>query len=138
MTHYKDFFDPSPYVAAHELGGKDVTVTIVRATGGTVEGEKGRKARKGILYFKGAKKPLVLNKTNGKTIAAMYGNHVEEWVGKRITLFPTTTTRDGETVECIRVRPRIPVKGAPEGEFVLDEQKSDAQETSGAAEESLA
>ena len=55
----------------------------------------------------GAKK-LWCNKTNGRTIAKLYGK-TENWIGKRITLFPTDTRgAGGQTVPCIRVRPNEP------------------------------
>lgn len=52
--------------------------------------------------------PLLLNKTNAKTIAQLYGKRPADWVGKWIQLYPTTTEVGGETRDCIRVRPQIP------------------------------
>jgi hypothetical protein len=92
------------YVAAYELGGKDVTLKIKAAGSASVDGPKGAK-RKLIVTFEGARKPFLANATNCKTIAAMYGTDVENWVGKTITLFPTTTSSPDGVVECIRVRP---------------------------------
>jgi len=96
------------------LQGKDVTVTIDRVTAGELTGEKGRKSRKPILHLRGKKLPLALCKTNCKTIAAMYGNAVEGWIGKAVTLYATTTEFGGRTVECIRIRPAIPKQSAAE------------------------
>jgi hypothetical protein len=133
MTHYAELFDPSQYVAAHELQGRDVTVTISKVLGGIVEGEKGRKNKKPILHFKGATKPFVCNKTNAKTIAAMYGPLVEKWVGQRVTLYPTTTTREGETVPTIRIRPKKPSDTVQDGKIV---EADVAAEGTAATEES--
>lgn len=107
MADFRSFFD-QPYVGAWDLNGKDVTVVISKVTGGEVMGDGGRKSRKLILHFEGKDKPMVCNKTNGKTIAALYGNDAGEWAGKAITLYPTTTTMGSETKDCIRVRPRVP------------------------------
>lgn len=107
MTDYRTLYSKD-YVAAYDLGGKDVTVTIARVVAGELTDNKGKKAKKPLVYFEGAEKALVLNATNGKTIATMYGNQCEDWIGKRITMFPTTTDVGGETKECIRVRPGIP------------------------------
>lgn len=52
--------------------------------------------------------PLLLNKTNAKTIAQLYGRRPANWVGKLIALYPSTTEAFGETVDCIRVRNQIP------------------------------
>jgi hypothetical protein len=92
------------YVAAYELGGKDVTLRIKTVGSASVEGPKGAK-KKLIITFDGTRKPFLANATNCKTIAAMYGNDAEEWVGKTVTLFPTTTSSPDGTVDCIRVRP---------------------------------
>lgn len=109
MADFRSYFD-QPYAGSWDLDGKDVTVTISKVAGGEVMGDGGRKSRKLILYFEKAEKPMVCNKTNGKTIATLYGNDTAEWVGKSITLYPTTTTMGSETKDCIRVRPRVPSK----------------------------
>lgn len=98
------------YIYAYDLEGRDVTVTIERVTGGTLVGTGGKSNKKPVLYFKGRpEKGLALNITNAKIIAGLYGGFdSEKWVGKRITLYPTTTTFGSQTVECIRIRPSIP------------------------------
>jgi len=96
------------YVAAFELKGKDVTRTIKEIKTEEVESNKGGKKRKIIIYFEGAKKPFLSVTTNNKTIAGMYGPDVSGWIGKSITLYPTTCPAFGEITDCIRVRPVIP------------------------------
>lgn len=113
MPHYKALFDEKEYLFAFDLDGREVTVTIDRCVGGEITGENGRKSKKPMLYFVGKKKKLALNRTNGATIAALYGVRTEAWAGKSITLYPTTTTFGKETVECIRVKPTAPP--APNG-----------------------
>lgn len=98
----------SDYLYAWDLGGKDVSVTIERVEAGTLTGQQGRKTRKPVVYFRGAQKGLALNKTNGKTIAAMYGTDTAQWPGKAVTLYPTRTTMGGEEVDCVRIRPTPP------------------------------
>ena len=60
----------------------------------------------------GGPKGLILNKTNGRTVASLYGPKVEAWVGQRITLYPATTSVGGRTTDCIRVRPVKPAAEA--------------------------
>lgn len=110
MAHYKLLYDDdSGWLYAHHLPkGRDVDVQIAKVTAGEVVGEGGRKARKPVLAFVGKERRLALNRTNGKTVAALYGTDVESWAGKWITLYATTTTMAGEVVDCIRVRPRVP------------------------------
>lgn len=102
--------DPGKWICAADLAGKDVVVEIEKVEGGEVEdAQNQRKSRKPICHFVGKKKPLALNVTNCKTIANLFGsNDVDDWVGKKITLYPTTTQNRGETVECVRVRPMAP------------------------------
>jgi hypothetical protein len=92
------------YVAAYELGGKDVTLTIKAVGSAQVEGPKGNK-KKLIITFDGARKPFLSNATNCKVIASLYGSDADLWVGKAITLYPTTTSSPDGTVDCIRIRP---------------------------------
>jgi hypothetical protein len=113
-TDYRSLYDKD-YIGAWDLKEKDVTVTITKVKGGELVGTGGRKSKKPIIYMRGTEKGLAINATNGKTIAGMYGNHVEGWVGKRITLYKSMTRNpngDGD-VECIRIRPKIP-EGKPQ------------------------
>jgi hypothetical protein len=89
--------------------------------GGELVGPGGKKSKKPLCYFRNVPKPLGLNATNCKTIAALYGNDTDGWVGKRITLYPTTTQMGGETVECVRVRPRVPPAATPRNGRPQDE-----------------
>jgi len=104
----RSLFDKA-YLYAYDLQGRDVTVTIAKVTGGTLVGTGGKSNKKPVLFFNGTKKGLALNITNARSIAAMYGGFDDkQWIGKRITLYPTTTQFGSQTVECIRIRPSIP------------------------------
>jgi len=59
---------------------------------------------KPVLFFQGNEKGLVLNKTNANTIAEAYGDESENWSGKEIVVFASTTDLRGQQVACIRVR----------------------------------
>lgn len=108
MTHFRAMFD-SEFAGVWDLDGRDRIVTIAKVEAGTVGGQQGReKSKKAILHFREFSKPFAANVTNAKTIAGLYGSKVEAWVGKRITLYGTTTTFGRETVECIRIRPTVP------------------------------
>ena len=112
MTDYRSMYDRD-YIGHWDLGGRDVAVTISKVNAGELTAVGGRKSKKPIVHFRNGPKPLICNKTNAKTIAALYGNMVEDWVGKRITLFVSMTRNPdggGET-ECIRIRPKMPGAG---------------------------
>ena len=109
MAHWKKMMDPKEMLAAFDLDGREVTLTIKEITGGELIGDQGRKSKKPIITFVEVDRKLALNVTNCKTIAQLYGsNETRDWHGKRITIFPTTTQYGGETKECIRIRPQIP------------------------------
>jgi len=108
MAHYKLMF-PSKYIDAATLEGHDVVVEIESVRMETLEGEKGEKDTKPVVRLKGKKKLWVLNKTNAKIIARLYSNDVDGWIGKRITLYPTTCDAFGQhDIECVRVRKAAP------------------------------
>ena len=99
------------YLYAYDLEGKDVTVVIESVKGGTLVGTGGKSNKKPVLRFKGKEKALALNITNARVIAGLYGGFDSQlWVGKSVTLYPTTTTFGSQTVDCIRIRnikPRV-------------------------------
>lgn len=110
MPHWRSYMDHE-WISAFDLAGRDVTVTIREIKGAQITGDGGKKAKKPIAFFEGKEKGLALNATNCKTIARLYGsNDTADWVGKRITLYPTTTEMAGETKDCIRVRPQVPAE----------------------------
>jgi hypothetical protein len=98
---------PSKYLSWDDLKGRDVTVEISSAQISELVGEKGVKERTLVLGFKGASKRMICNKTNRKAIGSHYGREARNWIGKSITVYPTTCTSFGQTgVHCVRVRAR--------------------------------
>jgi hypothetical protein len=91
---------------------RDLTLTIARVEAQQIIGEGGKTNKKPLITFepKGdwTPLPMVAGKTVAKTIAGMYGNDTRTWVGRKITLFATTTSVGGQEKDCIRVRPSIP------------------------------
>lgn len=109
-TDYRSLFDRD-FIGHFDLPeGQDLDLTIAEVKGGELTAIGGRKSKKPIVRFLEPVKPLIANKTNSKTIAALYGNMVEGWAGKRITLFVSTTRSPdgGADVPCIRIRPKAP------------------------------
>ncbi len=86
----------------------DVTAEIVRVAAGVLTSKGDKKTKKPIVFFKGKEKGFALNKTNTAIIAKLYTHDTRLWVGKRITMYATTTSFGRETVDCIRVRPTEP------------------------------
>lgn len=106
MANINEAF-PSDYLRAADLNGRTIKLTIADCV--MEEIGRGRDAsRKPVLYFKGAKKGLALNKTNSMTIAGAYGPETDDWVGAEIEVFPTMVDYQGKQVDAIRVK--IPVR----------------------------
>lgn len=89
---------PSTYLKADDLQGKRVAVTMDRVQMEDVGGD-----HKPVLYFVGKDRGLVLNKTNASIIAEMYGAETDNWLGKKITLYPARVEFQGRIVTAIRV-----------------------------------
>ena len=111
-THWKSIADKSEYLGKQHIDpDNDLVVTIkwVEAAE-TFNGRKKETAR--IMYFEEPDvRPMILNSTNGNTIANLYGSpYREDWVGKRIALFvdPHVNNPSGGAPGGLRVRPYIP------------------------------
>lgn len=98
---YSDLY-PGRFLKADQLMGAHVTLTIRAAYLDRLGRGDGAEDR-GVLAFKETGRELVLNKINGECLRAMFGNVVAEWVGKRVTLYPSKDRFGSEQVDCIRV-----------------------------------
>jgi hypothetical protein len=94
---------PSKFLCAGDLNGKPITLTIARAPLETLKNKNGEET-KTVLYFKGAKKALPLNRVNWDKCADICGDDSGDWEGRRVTLYPTTTQFGSEVVDCIRIK----------------------------------
>lgn len=111
-THWKRLINPD-YIGAYWLNeGQDATVTIDYVQREMVTGTGGKKEECTVAHLVGVK-PLILNVTNSKSIAKLYGPYVEDWAGKQITLYASTAKLAGESVECLRIRPQVAERVAP-------------------------
>jgi len=100
---------PSRYVKGEDLKGKDVTVTIAR-----IQPEKMRpnpqspEIERFVLYTAEGKKGIVLSKTLASQIARSVGSYdTDDWMGKKVTLFPEPMVVAGIQRVAIRIRDGI-------------------------------
>lgn len=89
---------PGRFLKGIDLKGNRYTLTVVDVNLEELEGDKGPQT-KGVITFKETEKLWAMNRTNGVCVKAMFGRKVQEWKGKRVTLFPGV--HNGEP--CIRV-----------------------------------
>jgi len=97
---------PGRFIKAGDLKSRDVNLTISAVRIEELEGTKGKQT-KGIVSFRESKKEIVLNRTNGECIKAMFGRDTGDWVGKRVTLYPAKIESD---IADLAVR----VRGSPD------------------------
>lgn len=109
---------PSKWLSAAELVDEDgdaadmiLTIKTCKLESLEVPGQPA--VEKPVLYFEEIEKGFVLNKTNGKSIAALYGNDTDDWEGKPVTLYATEVNFQGTMTPTIRVRSMAPKKAKP-------------------------
>jgi hypothetical protein len=107
-THWKQNFDYK-YTGAYELEpGEERTLTIARTASEKVKDTRGDEQVCLVAYFREHSKPMVLNKTNCKTIEKLYGPFIEEWAGKRIVIMSKKVSAFGDEVDALRVKKSLP------------------------------
>lgn len=105
---------PSKYLKADDLKsttGKgfrefSLTITGIKPEVLTSKNDDGseKKENKWVMYFKGAEKGMVVNKTNAQAISDYYGDDTDHWTGKKIILFVATVATPQGPKPGIRVR----------------------------------
>jgi hypothetical protein len=98
---------PSKYLKAVDVAHEPI-VTINRVIKEKLKNNEGVEEFKPILYFGELEKGIVLNKTNANIIKELYGEVIEEWVGKRIQLCSRMVEAFGESQAAIRVKEEKP------------------------------
>ena len=112
VTHWRKLTNPN-FIGAHDLQpGQELTVTIESVTNEMVKHFDGKKVVEEqciVAKIKGAKKPMVLNKTNCKIISRNFNTpYIEEWAGKSITIYAAKVNAFGEMTEALRVKSARP------------------------------
>tara|TARA_R110000868_G_scaffold399152_1_gene672758 strand:- start:591 stop:1112 length:522 start_codon:yes stop_codon:yes gene_type:complete len=107
LTHWRRLVNPM-YLGAYSLMDgdtpHDLTVKITKVVREQVKGEGGKSEECTVAYLEN-QKPLILNRTNCKTIESLYRTpYTEKWVGCLITLFVSETKVAGNKVDCLRIR----------------------------------
>lgn len=110
MPHWRTLIEKD-FMGEYDLGGKEWTLEIREVVQKKVFNPDNNQTKgKLVLYFKGADKGLISGAENNTTIEGMYGKDFLGWIGKRITIFPTTykSKKTKQQEPCIRIRARIP------------------------------
>lgn len=109
-THWKKQFNYD-YLGSYSLPeGKDVILTLKNTRKKEVIGQNGKKEECFVCDFaeQGAAdwiKPMILNRTNCKTIAKLYGTpYIEDWAGKQVQIGIDRVSAFGDTTDALRIR----------------------------------
>jgi len=101
----------SEWLSGIDLAGRTVTVVITGVEEVTVpEPRTGKAIRKVAVGFKGARKRLLLNATNAKALAKLFGLETDAWTGKRVQLAPENVRAFGGDHCVVRVAGAAPMK----------------------------
>lgn len=116
---------PSRFLKSQEFQGKDVTYTIKSIVLEELEDENAQKKVKGLMTFEETPKALVINRTNSDCIKGMFGRETNNWIGKRVTLFPEPffNRMTKEHTTAIRVRGSPDIKEATTVTVALPRKK---------------
>lgn len=99
---------PSRYLSGDDLD-EEVVVTIEKVVLESFRDPRTRvEARKPVMYFQRAKRGLIVNRTNWRAVADLYGDESDNWTGKRISLAPVMVDAYGKQTRAVRVRPAKP------------------------------
>lgn len=112
-THWKSLTNPN-YLGSYAFGNnQDMVCTIKVVRNEVVTGENGRKEECTVCYFMENVKPMILNKTNMKSIAKLTGSpYVEEWVGHKIQIYVDPKVKFGrEITGGLRIRNKVTMGG---------------------------
>lgn len=102
--NHVDLLFPSKYAKAADLRGRAVPVVIERISPReTLMMQGGKKDTKPVVYLKGKDKGWILNKTNARAIAKVYGPELTNWLGKTVVIISQVVEARGEQVDAIRV-----------------------------------
>ena len=101
------------FLRADDLKGSKIELQISEVGSHTFNQGATDEKTQIVLSFKGKDKKLGLNVTNARTVAQLFGDDTDDWVGKKIKIFPTTTDFAGDKVPCIRIEQ----EQAPEVKF---------------------
>ena len=108
-THWKKLTNPN-YLGVYSLTpGQDIILTIKSVGMEKVTGADGSAEDCIVCHWVEKEKPMILNKTNCKTISKLLKTpYIEQWAGHRIQIGAEMVSAFGERVEALRVRKFLP------------------------------
>lgn len=111
-THWRNLFkSKTMLLGSHNLNeGEEIVCDIAGVSISTIKNQSGKDETVPVLTFNNAP-PMVLNITNTRMIASLYGENYDAWVGCKIQVFATKVKAFGQVQMALRVRQKRPSEG---------------------------
>lgn len=108
-THWKNLFPNKMLLLGSQNlnAGEELVAEIDSVEVQVIKSQKGDEEQVPVVKFTNAP-PMVLNITNAKTIAGLYGNTYDLWKGRSIQVYAVPIKAFGQQTEALRVREAIP------------------------------
>lgn len=113
MTHRKKLTNPNYLGVYAPEDGKSLVLTVKSVGEETVQNKDGKEDCV-VMHFCENVKPMILNKTNLKTMEKLMKTpYVERWAGKKIEVESQRVKAFGDIVDALRIKDRLPQCAAP-------------------------
>lgn len=111
-THWKNLFpNKMLLLGSQNLNeGEELVAEITAVDIEDIRDQNGNTEKVPVIKFTNAP-PMVLNITNTRTIASLYGELYDGWAGKAIQIFATKVKAFGKEEMALRIRDAIPDTG---------------------------
>lgn len=108
-THWKNLFpNKMLLLGSQNLNeGEELIAIISFVQVEEIKNQQGATEKVPVARFENAP-PMVLNITNTRTIASLYGERYDEWAGKAIQIYATEVNAFGQKTTALRIREAIP------------------------------
>lgn len=108
-THWKNLFpNKMQLLGSQNLNeGEELIAEIYSVSTNEIRNKDGKTEQVPVLTFNNAP-PMVLNITNTRTIASLYGERYDQWAGRSIQIFAVQVKAFGQVGMALRVREAIP------------------------------
>lgn len=117
---------PRRYMSGSDLGGKPWSFKVSHVKMEEMHDKTtDTRVKKGVVYFTGPKKGLILTPTIFDQIVDATGgkDDTDNWAGHTVTLYPTMTRAFGQDYLVVRVRKAENGASEPPAEMVHDEDE---------------
>jgi hypothetical protein len=117
-THWKNLFEnKTMLLGSHNLNeGEELVGQISSVSIESIKNQNGKDEHVPVIQFNNAP-PMVLNITNTKTIAGLYGDLYDHWVGKFIQIYATKVKAFGSVTTALRIRAVVPTDPNELGQY---------------------